>query len=342
MLNGIACIFDSEPDDPPKNPRDYSWTVDTLSYPGSRLTDMRSIWGSSPEDVYAAGWNWESYGQMYHYDGNEWTDVKLSTDLGGNIEPVIDLSNVYGFSANNIWAVGVDYPSDSPDSSRLVLHFNGTEWQHVDMPSGGWLFSIGGSGPNDLWVGGAYATLLHYDGSSWERHSVPLPVSYTSGLFAHFPSFAGNAANDIHAIISNATYWSYHLGYDGTEWTVKDSFYVFDREKLWMSPSGTLYSIGNRMVSRWKTGSWETLLEGDFLFGGISGAEDDNIFIVGYRLGLEPGEGNTTVFLYDGIDWYEYPNFNQYKAFLKSVWTDGREVFISGKLGSKTIIFHGR
>ena len=277
---------------------------------------------------------------MYHYNGNEWTEVKLSTDLRGNIKPVIGLYDIHGFSASDIWAVGVDYPSNSRDNSRLVIHFDGTEWRQVDMPPGGWLFAVGGSGPNDIWVGGAYATLLHYDGSSWESYSVPLPASYTSGLFANFSSFAGNSPDDIHAIILNSTEWSYLVGYDGTEWAVEDSFNVTEGNRLWMSPSGTLYSIGSLILSRWDGKNWETLLEDEFLFAGISGTGDDNIFVVGQGFGYIP-----KIFHYDGIDWYEFPDFDNHEGSLVDVWTDGREVFITGITGfdtTRTIILHGR
>ncbi|MGA8264510.1 MAG: hypothetical protein WB779_08730, partial [Ignavibacteriaceae bacterium] len=38
-----------------KNPREYTWTIDTLFHPESIQTNMRSIWGSSASDVYTAG-----------------------------------------------------------------------------------------------------------------------------------------------------------------------------------------------------------------------------------------------------------------------------------------------
>lgn len=340
MLNGISCIFDSEPDDPPKNPRDYSWTADTLAYPGNELTKMRSIWGSSATDVYAAGRNWGPFGQMYHYDGEEWAEIHLRTEHGGNIAGLIDLFDIFGFGANDIWAVGVNYPSDSPETSRLVIHYDGNDWREVDAPAGGWLMTMGASGPNDLWVGGAYTTMLHYGGSSWKHHSLPLPTSYTSGFFAGPISFTGNAPDNIYTIFTRWVNPGYLLRYDGTEWAVEDSFNISDHERLWMSQSGTLYSTGDRLVSRWDGISWETLLERDLLFRGISGTGDDNIFVVGQGFGYVP-----VVFHYNGIDWYEYPDFDTQESSLWDVWTDGREVFITGEMGFdtiRTIILHGR
>ena len=65
------------PDNKVKNPREYSWTIDTLSYPGSLQTFMRDIWASSPSDVYVVGSNDQAYGHMFHYDGKNWTAVNL-------------------------------------------------------------------------------------------------------------------------------------------------------------------------------------------------------------------------------------------------------------------------
>ncbi|HEY9784531.1 MAG TPA: hypothetical protein V6D17_03945, partial [Candidatus Obscuribacterales bacterium] len=36
-----------EPPPPPKHPREYTFRIDTISYPGSFQTMMRSIWASS-------------------------------------------------------------------------------------------------------------------------------------------------------------------------------------------------------------------------------------------------------------------------------------------------------
>ena len=87
---------------PVKDPRTYTWTADTLAYPGSFQTLMSSIWGSSHNDVYAVGHNSRNFGHMWHYDGTAWTDVKLSTSQGGNIAGPISVSAIYGISANNI------------------------------------------------------------------------------------------------------------------------------------------------------------------------------------------------------------------------------------------------
>jgi hypothetical protein len=109
LLLGVCCK--DEPTKPPpedtiKDPRTYTWTIDTLAYPGSMQTNMQDIWASSPTNVYVVGRNERGYGKMYHFDGTRWTDVKLSTTQGGTIQGAIDLFGIYGFGSNDVYAVG--------------------------------------------------------------------------------------------------------------------------------------------------------------------------------------------------------------------------------------------
>jgi hypothetical protein len=52
----LGCKKDNLVDVKPiKDPRTYSWTADTLGYPGAYQTLMTDIWGSSHNDVYVVG-----------------------------------------------------------------------------------------------------------------------------------------------------------------------------------------------------------------------------------------------------------------------------------------------
>ena len=52
------------------NPRIYKWSADTLAHPNSMQNMMRTIWGSSANNVYIAG-HTSADGDMYHYNGKE-------------------------------------------------------------------------------------------------------------------------------------------------------------------------------------------------------------------------------------------------------------------------------
>ncbi len=94
---------------PPKDPRTYTWTIDTLAYPGSLQTDMYDIWGSSPVDVYAVGDGGINAGNMWHFDGTVWSSINLP--FGSFV-----LSKIFGFAPNNIYAVGTRFYQTGWDS----------------------------------------------------------------------------------------------------------------------------------------------------------------------------------------------------------------------------------
>ena len=93
---------DNNDDDKPGR-RDYKWTIDTLSYPGSLQTTMYDMYAVNEKNIYVVGHNEDNgVGTMYHYDGRKWDPVKLSWAVGGTIGGAFDLSAMYGFGANDI------------------------------------------------------------------------------------------------------------------------------------------------------------------------------------------------------------------------------------------------
>jgi hypothetical protein len=259
-----------------KDPRSYTWTIDTLAYPGSFQTSMRDIWASSPRDVWIVGHNDQNRGLMWHYDGTNWTDVKLSTTQGGNIQGPIDLSAIYGFGPDNIFAVGkriYDNPKPPPNflDSSLIIHFDGRQWREMRVENGRFLRAIWGSSPSQLWVGGVTTTVFQYDGASWKRDSLPVVVQ-SDGFFV-MEAFEGTPSGDVFAIGNthhNSTATTIHYFFTRREnrWVVVDSFFVapgriessWGRQDLWVSPSGVLYSCGAG-VHRWNGSRWELLFD---------------------------------------------------------------------------------
>ncbi len=69
------------------------------------------------------------------------------------------LRAVFGFSADDVWAVG---------DAATVIHWDGTTWTKLTTPFDSEsvkpkLLSIWGSGPKDVWIGGR-GTMLHFEG----------------------------------------------------------------------------------------------------------------------------------------------------------------------------------
>jgi hypothetical protein len=351
LFSAFSSCKDSPVEPPRKDPRTYTWTIDTLAYPGSFQTNMQDIWGSSPTDVYVVGHNDRNRGLMWHFDGAKWTDVKLSTTQGGNVQGPIDLIAISGFASNDIWAVGkrlYDNPTPPPNflDSSLIIRFDGRQWREITLHEARSLNSIWGLSSSNLWSGGWTNKLFHYNGIVWQADS--LPVIVQSGGFFQINAIEGNYTGEV--FIAGNTHYNnlaktvfYFFRKKMQTWTMVDSFVVqpshienkWGYVDLWTSPSGELYSCG-RGIHKWNGTIWTQLFDHPNILYRIAGTSDNNIFVVGH-LG--------TVLHFNGRDWYQFKQFANPDAVLGGVWTDGTEVFVVGFTAAypqKTLIFHGK
>jgi hypothetical protein len=346
-MTGIT-IEKPQPPDEPTDPRNYTWSVDTLAYPGSYQTDMARIWGSSPTDVYTIGHNSQNRGLMWHFDGNRWRDVKLAPSQGGNIVGSIDLAGeIYGSSANDIWVVGerlYQNPNPPPNflDSSLIIHYDGSAWREAPTKRQRSLVSIGGEGPR-LWAGGFFGSLYRYEGQAWQRDSVDYP--FPPHEFLNILSIAGHPTAGVYMVVyirlETQLYYYYLFKHENSHWTALDStkYGIHFYTDLWMSPSGQLYAAGDAL-RLWNGSSWSTLWEEGTIIN-VYGTDDQNIFLA--ALTFEGGK----VFHYNGVDWQELENVTSSELFFADVWTDGKETFVVGSTfynpGSilKSVVFHG-
>ena len=88
---------------PYKNQTKLTWTVDTISNPGSFQTALSAVWGSSPGNVYVAGFSSSVEGEVYRYNGKVWTKIPFTALEGGPIQGSVEISDMCGFNANDVW-----------------------------------------------------------------------------------------------------------------------------------------------------------------------------------------------------------------------------------------------
>ncbi len=352
VLIGLQCKKPTPPDvdDTPKpGKRDYTWTIDTLAYPGSFQTLMRDIWASSPTNVYVVGHNDQGgQGTMFRYDGNKWRAV----DLGSIIIGGISLSAVYGFGPNDIYAVGeriYDNPTPPPNflDSSLIIRFDGVSWREVKINKKRALYSIHGSNPSSIVAVGHDGTLYYFNGANWRL------FNYNSYPIYGEQSFIRVFASDNDKFYINAawrnlptndsTLYSF-IKFDGSTISIIDSFYDIRGSGLhqwgvtgiWFSPTQQLYSCGLG-VYKYNDSKWNKLISSNTFLSSIYGTSDRNIFVCG-----QYGK----IIHYNGIDWYLYEELQFSNVWFSDIWTDGNEVFIVGSTfdGNKyiTIILHGK
>lgn len=106
------------------------------------------LWDSAQNDVWAIGFN-----NFCHWDGSMWT----STPTNANTE----LTDIWGSGPDDVWVAGV----------LNVRHWNGTSWSVVGH-NPQIMVGIWGTGPNGIWSAGHTGVVLHWDGTGWNRVQV--------------------------------------------------------------------------------------------------------------------------------------------------------------------------
>ncbi len=269
------------------------WEADTLGDWNSRL---RAIWGSSPNDIWAAGWiirgNWGT--NLVHYDGEKWEDYDYFK---------AEFYGMFGLDSNNIWAVGNNL---GPYDEALIAHYNGKEWKTVyvdiNLPS---LGAVWASAPDDVFAVGAYGTIIHFNGFNWKVMD--------SGTRKHLYDIWGFASDDVYICGGSTaavgdTSKPILLHYNGSTWSSLLDTNSYPHNYIgtvWGNSSDNIYFEGsyNKGYGLYQGNineGWNFVLIPDDNNGmnKIRGNSKNNIFIVG-AFGI-------TVH-YNGINWQMYP-----------------------------------
>jgi hypothetical protein len=325
---------------PQPDPRNFTWTIDTIALPGSPATLMKSIWGSSPGDVYVVGHNDLPGGVMFHYDGTAWRRVILASSEGGPIQGSIDLSQVIGFTPEDLFAVGGKIPAGGGTlPGSLVVHFDGTSWSEMPVPPGGMLLGIWGLYNSDMWAAGASGTLIRYStGLTWVQ-SVPADTGA-------FTSVGGVDAEDVYALSSRTdtgvhdTTFRNLWHWNGGVWSVVDSFPQVSEEpsrfgvrSVW-SLLAITYTSGKGFFKRVGTG-WDLIVPAPATgyLNAAYGIANNSLFVVGDAGAL---------YNVDPPGWFRYPPIAGTAVNFYGVWTNGWEVFVVGNDGIRSYVLHGK
>ncbi len=128
---------------------------------GLPIKSLACVWAASPSDVWVGGKD----GKLGHFDGSKWTLWPQSMPK--------DVVALWGSSSTDVWAAG----GWNVDKTLFVSRWNGTSWVAQTLPAGlTYPASISGSGPSDVWIGGHYGELVHFDGVRFS--AVPLGTNF--------------------------------------------------------------------------------------------------------------------------------------------------------------------
>jgi hypothetical protein len=146
---------------------------------------LNAVSAVSANDVWAVGSaldpvTFDQEDLILHWDGTAWHAQPTLALPRGSV-----LQGVHAIAANDVWAVGLSDPHDLTQPRNLAVHWDGTRWTQVSVPTVGTqltsLTSVAAFASDDVWaVGGAedasgtQQTLVeHWDGAAWRVVTSP-------------------------------------------------------------------------------------------------------------------------------------------------------------------------
>jgi len=161
------------------------------------------------------------------------------------------LRGAWGFSANDIWAVG---------DSGAIVHFVGTGWSGATSGTVSDLHAVWGSTPSNVWAVGANGTIVHWDGMSWSPSPAPTTTRLQS-VSGTGPSDAWAVGTAIYCLASScSTDDGAILHWNGSTWS---SITTGIDSSLFLLPSAVLANApddvwvgGQRGLLHWNGTAW--------------------------------------------------------------------------------------
>jgi hypothetical protein len=137
-----------------------------------------------------------------------------------------ELNAVAATGPTDVWAVGDQYESGSPEPTSLILHFNGSSWSSVPTPNVTYLYGITALAPDDAWAVSPYGKIVHWNGSSWSLMTLPnVPGMQISAISGSGPDDVWIVGNRYGAKLPADSIGSHTLTehWDGSRWSVVTS-----------------------------------------------------------------------------------------------------------------------
>lgn len=321
--------------------RDFLWSIDSVDYgdlPGS--IELKSIWGSAPNDIWGASYSSDVRDCLWHYDGKVWKRATENSPLTSYGKGSREVGNLWGATKNDVWAIGLRLYSSGQDPDPYVMHFDGNKWSEVPMVS---TMSVGsydilGIGKDDFWIA-AENMITHYYHGTWSRYNIGTPrtVVFKLGLI-------GGALYALSNQVGQNTLYLLKLG--------NDRFVAVDSTDAFTGTFGhsgiiqlgnKVYSFGfNRIASaQVKDGgidikTWKKEIESDKSFGNSFFYNQNNIWAYGYP---------SSLYHFNGIDWKDVRISGTskpvpYDGGFYGLWTNGNEIVVCDC--DHGVVYHGR
>lgn len=321
--------------------RDFLWSIDSVDYgdlPGS--IELKSIWGSAPDDIWGASYSADVRDCLWHYDGKVWKRATENSPLTSYGKGSREVGNLWGTAKNDVWAIGGRLYSSGQNPDPYVMHFDGNNWSELPMVSTMPLGSsdILGIAKDDFWVA-SVGMITHYYHGEWIRFTVGDSMTEISKL-----GLIGGTVYAISYLIGSTTlYLSKFVNNKFITVDSTDAFSgTFGHSGLIQS-GNKVYSFGSLRIasaevknSGLDVKTWKREIELSTGFANSFLYSQNNIWAYGYPSNL---------YHFNGIDWKEVRISGTskpvpYDAGFYGLWTDGNEIIVCDC--DHGLVYHGR
>ncbi|KPA16408.1 hypothetical protein MHK_003370, partial [Candidatus Magnetomorum sp. HK-1] len=223
-------------------------------------------------------------------------------DVIDSIISYSDLEDIWGRSANDIYAVG---------NGGAIFHYNGIAWSKVVTTYDDDFNAIWGD-VGMVYVVGNNGVVLQYNGYSWSK--------MFTGTTEHLYGVWGNGRS----VFAVGTYGTI-LKYNGVSWTEMSSSTTTTLLDVWGNEN-KMFAAGNGgLVLIYNGYDWQPMTKVTaYSIRGVWGSSENDVFAV--------GDGGTIIH-YDGTNWIEMER-GRFSS-LKGIWgLSGNKVYAAGLQGT--------
>ena len=292
------------PAGPDTTSHSFTWTLDTIGTRSSYLLDVAIV---NENDIWAVGeihtaetdtvdslGNWVPPYNAVHWNGSEWEFQRIFVNFRG--QPTwVALQGVFALKDGNvIFSSGLPYLPEA----------NGWKLYHLwDMgvldDEDGSVYRIWGTSLSNLYFAGSKGTIVHYNGSSWQKldsgteatiqdiWGAQDPISNEYYILCAVANTTSSGDRKIVRIFNNGTV-------DTLNWKPERRAL-----SIWFNEPNTIFASGDGVFFRHQQEPWqldETLPS--YTKERIRGTDINDIFVVGH-FGL--------VGHFNGLNWRHYP-----------------------------------
>ncbi|HEX8222022.1 MAG TPA: S-layer homology domain-containing protein [Chloroflexia bacterium] len=222
--------------------------------PTAGVRGLRNISAVDHDDVWATNGS-----DVIHWDGTAWSleyDTPVKPERGWYYD-------IAAISADDVWLVGIQWPSSDYRESTYAIHWDGEAWTVAPSPGSGtqgnWMSSVSGIPGGHVWATGVYivTTLFHWTGTEWTTSSPGKGPG--SGNTWHLSDVEVIAPEDVWAVGSyfdNNTPRSATAHYDGSQWSYVPSPDVGVLHAISAVATNDIWAVGEFDTLHWDGSAW--------------------------------------------------------------------------------------